>query len=101
MTNPLYELEELGQSVWLDDINREDLRSGLFARLITEDSLTGAAGNPTIFEHAIDHGCVRLSVKEHVSAAHPCLDYDQLTRQLQEDGDAALRGVLPNVVRSH
>ena len=56
MTNPLHELEALGQSVWLDDINRENLRSGLFARLIDEDGLTGATGNPTIFEHAIDSG---------------------------------------------
>lgn len=56
MTNPLRELEALGQSVWLDDIDREHLRSGLFERLINEDGLRGATGNPTIFEHAIDHG---------------------------------------------
>lgn len=56
MTNPLHELEALGQSVWLDDINREYLYSGLFARLINEDGLGGATGNPTIFEHAIDSG---------------------------------------------
>ncbi len=56
MTNPLRELEALGQSVWLDDIDREHLRSGLFERLIEEDGLSGATGNPTIFEHAIDHG---------------------------------------------
>lgn len=28
MTKPLRELEALGQSVWLDDIDREHLRSG-------------------------------------------------------------------------
>jgi transaldolase len=56
MTNPLRELEALGQSVWLDDIDRVQLRSGLFERLINEDGLSGATGNPTIFEHAIDHG---------------------------------------------
>jgi transaldolase len=55
MTNPLRDLEALGQSVWLDDIDRGQLRSGLFARLIEEDGLRGATGNPTIFEHAIDH----------------------------------------------
>src|SRR5690349_1448895 len=55
MTNPLRELEALGQSVWLDDIDRVQLRSGLFERLINEDGLSGATGNPTIFEHAIDH----------------------------------------------
>src|SRR5437588_3012198 len=55
MTNPLIELKALGQSVWLDDINRGDLLSGRFGRLIDEDGLAGATGNPTIFEHSITH----------------------------------------------
>ena len=55
MTNPLRELEALGQSVWLDDIDRGQLRSGLFERLIEVDGLSGATGNPTIFEHSITH----------------------------------------------
>ena len=55
MTNPLLQLQALGQSVWLDDIDREQLRSGLFRRLIDEDGLSGATGNPTIFEHSITH----------------------------------------------
>lgn len=55
MTNPLLQLKALGQSVWLDDIDRGQLRSGLFQRLIDEDGLSGATGNPTIFEHSITH----------------------------------------------
>jgi transaldolase len=55
MTNPLLELKALGQSVWLDDIDRGQLRSGLFGRLVNEDGITGATGNPTIFEHSITH----------------------------------------------
>jgi transaldolase len=55
LTNSLLELEALGQSVWLDDIDRGQLRSGSFQRLIDEDGLSGATGNPTIFEHAITH----------------------------------------------
>ena len=55
MTNPLLELKALGQSVWLDDIDREQLLSGQFQRLIDEDGLSGATGNPTIFEHSITH----------------------------------------------
>ncbi len=42
MTNPFLELKALGQSVWLDDIDRGQLRSGLFGRLIDEDGLSGA-----------------------------------------------------------
>ena len=34
MTNPLRELEALGQSLWLDDIDRGHLRSGLFGAAI-------------------------------------------------------------------
>jgi transaldolase len=55
MTNPLLELKALGQSVWLDDIDRDHLLSGQFQRLIDEDGLGGATGNPTIFEHSITH----------------------------------------------
>jgi len=55
MTNPLRELNTLGQSIWLDDIDRGDLLSGRFRRLIDEDGLAGATGNPTIFEHSITH----------------------------------------------
>ena len=56
MTNPLLELKALGQSVWLDDIDRGQLLSGQFQRQIDEDGLSGATGNPTIFEHSITHG---------------------------------------------
>ncbi len=56
MTTAVQALTTLGQSIWLDDIDREYLRSGLFQRLIDEEGVTGATGNPTIFEHAIDHG---------------------------------------------
>ena len=55
MTNPLLQLKALGQSVWLDDIDRGQLSSGLFGHLIDDDGLTGATGNPTIFEHSITH----------------------------------------------
>jgi transaldolase len=73
LTNPLRELEALGQSVWLDDIDREHLRSGLFEQLIIQDGLSGATGNPTIFEHSIDHGTA----------------YDEQMRQLIAQGKDA------------
>ncbi len=56
MTNPLLELKAQGQSVWLDDIDRGQLRSGLFERLIDADGISGATGNPSIFEHSISNG---------------------------------------------
>ena len=52
--NPLRRLREVGQSVWLDFIDRRLIRSGELARLIREDWLSGMTSNPTIFEKAID-----------------------------------------------
>jgi transaldolase len=68
MTNALLQLKTLGQSVWYDDIDRSELRSGLFQRLIDEDGITGATGNPTIFEHAIDHGTTYDEQMQHLIA---------------------------------
>src|SRR6266550_1767399 len=68
MTNPLLELKALGQSVWLDDIDRGQLRSGLFQRLIDEDGLSGATGNPTIFEHSITHSSTYDEQIQHLLA---------------------------------
>ena len=66
MTNPLRELEALGQSIWLDDIDRGDLLSGRFGRLIDEDGLSGATGNPTIFEHSITHDTTYDEQMQHL-----------------------------------
>jgi len=66
MTNPLRELKALGQSVWLDDIDRGQLLSGLFGRLIDEDGLSGATGNPTIFEHSITHDTTYDEQMQHL-----------------------------------
>src|SRR5580658_8285295 len=51
--NPLRELEQYGQAVWLDYIRRNLLTSGELKRLIEEDGLTGVTSNPTIFDKAI------------------------------------------------
>jgi transaldolase len=46
-------LHELGQSLWLDNITRDLLRTGLLRRYIDELAVTGLTSNPTIFDHAI------------------------------------------------
>jgi len=46
-------VEKLGQSVWLDYIDRALLDSGELARLIDEDGVCGVTSNPSIFEKAI------------------------------------------------
>jgi transaldolase len=46
-------LHDLGQSLWLDNITRNLLRTGVLRHYIDELSVTGLTSNPTIFDHAI------------------------------------------------
>jgi transaldolase len=46
-------LHSLGQSLWLDNITRNLLRTGVLRRYIDELAVTGLTSNPTIFDHAI------------------------------------------------
>ena len=71
MANPLRTLNEYGQSVWLDFVSRDLLKSGGLAKLIAEDGLRGVTSNPSIFEKAIGHGD----------------DYDALIAQAEASGD--------------
>lgn len=56
MTNPLLQLKAQGQSVWYDNIDRSQLASGQFQRLLDEDGVVGVTANPTIFEKSISAG---------------------------------------------
>ncbi len=51
--NPLLELENIGQSIWLDYIRRDAIKSGELAGLIENDGVSGVTSNPSIFEKAI------------------------------------------------
>ncbi|HEU4942006.1 MAG TPA: transaldolase [Gaiellaceae bacterium] len=52
----LHQLSELGQSVWIDSLSREWLRTGLLRRLMDEDAVVGVTSNPTIFQKAMSEG---------------------------------------------
>ncbi len=51
--NPLKQLPQQGQSIWLDYIDRHLLITGGLSRLVAEDDLRGVTSNPAIFEKAI------------------------------------------------
>ncbi len=51
--NPLLRLKDLGQSLWLDYVQRQLLSSGELARMIAADGLAGVTSNPSIFQQAI------------------------------------------------
>jgi len=46
-------LHNLGQSIWLDNITRDLMTTGVLEQYIQDLSVTGLTSNPTIFEHAI------------------------------------------------
>ncbi len=52
----LHQLSKLGQSVWIDYLSRDMLRSGELARLMQEDAVVGVTSNPTIFQKALSAG---------------------------------------------
>jgi transaldolase/transaldolase/glucose-6-phosphate isomerase len=55
-TNPLADLSDLGQSIWLDYIDHKILQDGSLEKLIANDRLAGLTSNPAIFEKAIAQG---------------------------------------------
>lgn len=50
--NPLLQLKGLGQSIWLDSIDRSMLINGTLAKLIEQDGIAGLTSNPAIFQKA-------------------------------------------------
>lgn len=52
-TNNVKQIHSFGQSIWLDFIDREIIKSGKLQKLIDEDGVRGVTSNPAIFEKAI------------------------------------------------
>jgi transaldolase/glucose-6-phosphate isomerase len=68
--NPLQQLREHGQSIWLDYISRELVTTDRLRRYIDEDCVSGLTSNPTIFQKAVAEGD----------------QYDEQLRQLAQAG---------------
>ncbi|NER01680.1 MAG: transaldolase [Okeania sp. SIO3C4] len=52
-TNHLLEIEDLGQSIWMDNLSRNIIESGELKNMIAEKGIRGITSNPAIFEKAI------------------------------------------------
>ena len=52
MNERLRELREIGQSVWIDSLSRDDIEDGNLQRMI-DDGVVGVTSNPTIFQKAL------------------------------------------------
>jgi transaldolase/glucose-6-phosphate isomerase len=67
--NRLKQLEQLGQSVWLDFLSRELVTKGGVQKLIAEDGIGGMTSNPSIFQKSLSQGTdYDADIKTYVEA---------------------------------
>jgi transaldolase len=67
MSSRLHRLSALGQSVWIDYLSRDLIESGGLARAVNKDAVVGVTSNPSIFQHALEHG---PAYDEQIAASH-------------------------------
>src|SRR5919108_1020325 len=88
--HPLLALQDYGQSVWLDYMQRHLITSGELRRLIEGAGLRGMTSNPAIFEKAISGSADYVEALKALAGQH--LDamglYEQLAiRDIQDAAD--------------
>lgn len=71
----LQQLHDVGQSIWLDSIDRTMLQNGELEHRVKNDALTGMTSNPTIFQKALASG---NAYDEQLAAADEGLTSAQL-----------------------
>jgi transaldolase / glucose-6-phosphate isomerase len=89
--NPLKELLNYGQSMWLDYIRRDLFTTGKLKQMIADDGLRGMTSNPAIFEKAIAESSLYDDILKSL-ASRSDLDttarYEQIAiRDIQEAAD--------------
>jgi transaldolase / glucose-6-phosphate isomerase len=102
MANPLTTLQEYGQSVWLDFVSRDLLKSGGLAKMIAQDGLRGVTSNPSIFEKAIGHGDdydALIAAAEMSGDLDPGALFEDLAVRDIQDGADALNAVYEQTQR--
>lgn len=52
-SNQLLNINESGQSIWMDYLDRQLIQSGELQQMVEEDGITGITSNPAIFQKAI------------------------------------------------
>lgn len=88
--NATAQLHKLGQSLWLDNITRELLDSGMLRRYLDQFSITGLTSNPTIFYHAIrGTDSYDSAIREHATAGRSgeALFFDLALQDLTQAAD--------------
>jgi len=81
--NSLKQLQDCGQSIWLDYIRRDLITSGEFQRLVEQDGVHGVTSNPTIFDKAIAAGAAYDDALRLLLAADPASNVLTLFEKLE------------------
>lgn len=81
----------LGQSIWLDNIERKMLGAdGILATMIAQDGLRGVTSNPSIFEKAITHGeeyTVAIGAEEYRELSNSALFFQLAVEDIRDACD--------------
>jgi transaldolase len=94
--NPLKQLLNYGQSMWLDYIRRDLFTTGKLKQYIDDDGLRGMTSNPAIFEKAIADSSLYDDILKTL-ASHKDLNatakFEKIAIRDIQDAADALRGV--------
>ncbi len=79
-TNHLLEIENLGQSIWMDNLSRNIIESGELKSMIAQKGIRGITSNPAIFEKAIAGNAIYdADIEAGISAGKSVMDiYESL-----------------------
>jgi len=80
--SPLHMLSSLGQSVWIDFLSRDSIRSGHVRSLMEGAAVVGATSNPTIFQKAMTAGS---AYEEQLRQLDPALETSEVFWTLAEE----------------
>lgn len=91
MANPPVDVQQFGQSIWMDNIQRKWIEDGTFQRMINQDGVVGVTSNPSIFQKAIGNSQDYDAQMLHLLELEPEAIYEQLAiKDIQDVADLFL-----------
>jgi len=86
-TNHLLELQQFGQSVWMDNLSRDIIVSGKLKEMVETQGIRGITSNPAIFEKAIAGNAIYdeaiaegVKVGKSVNEIYECLAFTDIQK---------------------
>ena len=76
--NPPVDVQQYGQSFWLDFISRKVIQNGELQRMIDHDGILGVTSNPTIFQKAIGGSDDYDAALQHLLDLDPSAIFESL-----------------------